>query len=71
MQGLVLEFIEPQEVHLSQLLKPFYISLNGIPPLEYVNYSTQLGFICKLAEGVVNPTVNVSNEGVKEHWSYY
>ncbi|KAK4822133.1 LOW QUALITY PROTEIN: hypothetical protein QYF61_010256 [Mycteria americana] len=39
------------------------VPLNGIPSLRHVNCTTQLGVICKSAEGALNPTVYVIDEG--------
>ena len=38
--------------------------LVGIPSLECVNCTTQLGAICKLPESTLNPTVNVTDVNV-------
>ena len=50
--GLVLH-----EVGMGPPLKPAYISLDGIPSLERVNYTTQLGVVCKLAEDALDPII--------------
>ena len=70
-QDLAFGFVEPHEVLLSQLLKTVKVSLNGIPSLWCVDFTTQLGVIHKFAEGALNPTVDVTDENIKEYQSQY
>ncbi|KAK4811172.1 hypothetical protein QYF61_019803 [Mycteria americana] len=56
-QDLALGFVELQEVPMGPLLKPVQVPLDGIPSLKRINCTTQLGVICKLAEGALSPTV--------------
>ena len=67
-QDLALGFVEPHQVHLDPLLKPVYVALNGIPSLWYVDHTPQLGVISQLVEGALDPTVNVTDEDIKEYW---
>jgi len=69
-QDLALEFVEPHEVHLCPLLslfRSFWMASClldvSTAPLSLVN--------CKLAEGASNPTADVVDENVKEHWFQY
>ena len=41
--------------------------MDGIPSLGYVDCTTQLGVIHRLAEGALNLTVDDSDEDVKNH----
>ncbi|KAK4828346.1 hypothetical protein QYF61_026007 [Mycteria americana] len=50
-QDLALGLTELHEVHMGPLLKPVKVPLDGIPSLKHINCTTQLGVICKLAEG--------------------
>ena len=50
-------------------LKPVKVPLDGIPSLQCVNRTTQLGVIDKLAEGALNPTVHVADKEVKQRQS--
>ncbi|PKU42161.1 hypothetical protein llap_7535 [Limosa lapponica baueri] len=43
--------------------------LNGILSLRCVNYTPQLGVICKLAGGALDPTVYVIDEDIEQYWS--
>ncbi|KAK4823355.1 hypothetical protein QYF61_001703 [Mycteria americana] len=56
-QDLALGLVEPHEVHTGPVLKSVQVPLDGIPSLRCVNRTTQLGVICKLAEGALDPTV--------------
>ncbi|KAK4816309.1 hypothetical protein QYF61_014607 [Mycteria americana] len=58
-QDLALGLVEPHEVHMGPVLKLVQISLEGILSLRRVNCTIQLGVICKLAEGALDPTVSV------------
>ncbi|KAK4829842.1 hypothetical protein QYF61_006852 [Mycteria americana] len=58
-QEPALGLVKPHEVHTRPLLQLVQVPLDGLPSLRYVNCTTQLGVICKLAEGALNPTVYV------------
>lgn len=49
------------------LLKSVHVLLDGIPSFCYINCTTQLTVISKLAEGPLNPTVLVIDTDVEEH----
>ena len=68
MQDFALGFTEPHEVHMGLLLEPVWVFLNGISSLECVDHTTQLDVICKL---VLDLTVDVIDEDIKEYWSQY
>ncbi|KAK4830572.1 hypothetical protein QYF61_011750 [Mycteria americana] len=68
---LALGPVELHEVHMGPPLKPVKVPLDGIPSLQRVNHTTQLGVIGKIAEGALNPTVHVSNKYVKQRRSQY
>ncbi|PKU46894.1 hypothetical protein llap_2788 [Limosa lapponica baueri] len=63
--------LEPHEALTGLLLKLVQVPLDGIPSLQHVNCTTQLGVICKLTEGALNPTVYVFDEDFKQYWSQY
>ncbi|KAK4829762.1 hypothetical protein QYF61_006486 [Mycteria americana] len=70
-QDLALGLFELHEVHTVPPLKPVKVPLDGIPSLQHVDRTTQLGVIGKLAEGALNPTVHVTNKDVKQRWSQH
>jgi len=64
-QHLALGLVELHEVHTGPLLKLIQFLLDGIPALQNVDHTTQLGVIYKLAEGALDPTVYVIEEDIK------
>ena len=52
--------VELHEVGMGPLLKPVQVPLDGFPSFQYINCTTQLGAICKLAEGALDK-VNVND----------
>ncbi|KAK4828118.1 hypothetical protein QYF61_023916 [Mycteria americana] len=70
-QDLALGLVEPHEVHMGPLFKLVQVPLDGIPSLGHVNHTIQLGVVCKLAEGALDPTVYVIDEDIKQYWSQY
>ncbi|KAK4827889.1 hypothetical protein QYF61_022312 [Mycteria americana] len=63
--------VELHEVRMRPPLKPVKVPLDGIPSIQRVNRTTQLGVVSKLAEGALNSTVHVTNKGVKQRRSQY
>jgi len=53
-QDLALGLVEPHEVHTGPFLKFVQVPLDGIPSFWCVNCTTQLGVICKVAEGALD-----------------
>jgi len=70
MKDLALGLAEPHEVHTGPLLELVQVPLGGIPPFLCVNYTTQLGVICKLADGALDPTKSLMKM-LKQHRSQY
>ena len=62
MQDPALGLFEPHEAHTGPLSKLVQVPLDGMRSLRYVDRIIQLGMICRLAEGVVDPTVCVTDE---------
>ena len=67
-QDLTLGFAELHEVHLGPLLKPVWVSLDGISHLGHVNSTTQFGVICKLAEGALRCWKVALQKGIWAFW---
>jgi len=55
-QHLAFGIIGLYEVHVNPLLKPVKFPLGGIPSVQYISCTAQLGVILRLAEGVLTPT---------------
>jgi len=54
---------------VGSFLEPVQLPLDGIPSFCCTNCTAQLGAVCKLAEGALNPTAHVIDKDVKERWS--
>ncbi|KAK4806791.1 hypothetical protein QYF61_005587 [Mycteria americana] len=70
-QDPALGLVEPHEVHTGPLLQLVQVPLDDIPSFWHVNCTTQLGVICRLAEGALDLSVNVIDENIEQHWSQY
>ncbi|KAK4822214.1 hypothetical protein QYF61_011855 [Mycteria americana] len=69
-QDLALGLVEPHEVHMGPLFKFVQVILDGILSLRHVNHTRsttppQLGVVCKLTEGALDPTVYVIEADIK------
>jgi len=71
MQDLARGLVKPHEVHTHLLLQLVQVPLDVIPSFWCANCITQLGVICKLAEGALDLTVYVIAEDIKQYWSQY
>ena len=56
---LVLGLAKLCEVHVGPPLKPVQVPLDGIPFLQCVHCTTQLGVVCKPAEGALDPSMSL------------
>ncbi|KAK4826357.1 hypothetical protein QYF61_007951 [Mycteria americana] len=70
-QDPVVVLAEPHEVHMGPLLQLVQVPLDDFLSFWHVNRTTQLGVICKCAEGALDPTVYIIAENIKQHWSQY
>uniref|UniRef100_A0A8B9FQJ3 Inositol hexakisphosphate and diphosphoinositol-pentakisphosphate kinase n=1 Tax=Amazona collaria TaxID=241587 RepID=A0A8B9FQJ3_9PSIT len=58
--------VKLHQVGISPPHKRVKVPLDGIPSLQCINRTTQLGLIGKLAEGALNPTVHVTHKDPPE-----
>ncbi|GAB0179470.1 cAMP-dependent protein kinase inhibitor alpha [Grus japonensis] len=56
-QDLALDLVELHEIRMGLRLNAVKVPLDGIPSLQRVDHTTQLGVIGKLADGALDPTV--------------
>ncbi|GAB0208383.1 cAMP-dependent protein kinase inhibitor alpha [Grus japonensis] len=70
-QDLALGLVELHAVLMASPLQPVKVPLDGIPSLQHVDHTTQLGVVSKLAEGALDPTVHVANKDIKQCRSQY
>ncbi|GAB0192530.1 hypothetical protein GRJ2_001718300 [Grus japonensis] len=52
-------------------LQPVKVLLDGIPSLQSIDHTTQLGVVSNLAEGALDPAVHIADKDVKQCQSQY
>lgn len=65
MQNFALVRIELHEVCTDSPFKPVHFTLDGSTLLQCISCTTQLGFLGKLAESALSPTVHVADKDIK------
>ncbi|KAK4823866.1 hypothetical protein QYF61_007622 [Mycteria americana] len=55
-------FVEPHTIGLGPSIQP------SLPTLKQINTPTQLGVICKLTEGALDPLIQVIDKDIKQNW---
>ena len=65
------EVVELHPTGLSLSIQSVQIPLQGLPTPMQSNTSTQLGVICRLTEGALNPLVQVINKDIKQNMPLY
>jgi len=59
---------EPRTVGLGSLIQPCADPSAELPTLEQINTPTQLGVVCKLTAGALNPLIQIIDKDVKQDW---
>ncbi|KAK4814531.1 hypothetical protein QYF61_022020 [Mycteria americana] len=67
-QDLALGLVKPHTIDLGPLIQPVQVPLQSLPPLKQINTPTQLGVICKLTEGALDPLVQIIDKDIKQNW---
>ena len=65
-QNLALSLVEPHTVSFGPLIQFVQIPLQSLPTLKQIDTPTQLGVICKLSEGALNPLIQIVDKDVKQ-----
>ncbi|KAK4824033.1 hypothetical protein QYF61_009624 [Mycteria americana] len=63
-QDLALSFVEPHTTGPRPSIQP----VQSLPTLKQINTPAQLGVICRLTEGALNPFVQIIDKDVKQNW---
>ncbi|KAK4829094.1 hypothetical protein QYF61_002045 [Mycteria americana] len=63
-QDPALSLVEPHTIDLGPSIQP----VQSLPTLKQINTPTQLGVICKLAEGALDPFVQITDKDIKQNW---
>ncbi|KAK4820888.1 hypothetical protein QYF61_007935 [Mycteria americana] len=67
-QDLALNLVEPHTIGLGPSIQPVQVPLQSLPPLKQINTPTQLGVICKLTEGALDPFIQIIDKDIKQNW---
>ncbi|KAK4826890.1 LOW QUALITY PROTEIN: hypothetical protein QYF61_012078, partial [Mycteria americana] len=67
-QDLALGLVEPHTTGPILLMQPVQVPLQSLPPLKQINTPTQLGVICKLTEGALDPFIQIIDKDIKQDW---
>ncbi|KAK4816506.1 hypothetical protein QYF61_017467 [Mycteria americana] len=67
-QDLALGLVEPRTTGPSPLIQPVQIPLQSLPTIKQINTPAQLGVVCKLTEGALDPFVQIIDKDVKQNW---
>ncbi|KAK4827946.1 hypothetical protein QYF61_022561 [Mycteria americana] len=70
-QDLALGLVEPHTIGLSPWIQPVQVPLQSLPTLKQINPPAQLGVICKLTEGALDPLVQIIDKDIKQNWPQY
>ncbi|KAK4821623.1 hypothetical protein QYF61_026057 [Mycteria americana] len=69
-QDLALGLVEPHTIGLGPSIQPVQVPLQSLPTLQQINTPTQLGVICKLTEGALDPFVQIIDKDIKQDWPH-
>ncbi|KAK4810025.1 LOW QUALITY PROTEIN: hypothetical protein QYF61_005088 [Mycteria americana] len=67
-QDLALSLVEPHTTGPSPSIQPVQVPLQSLPTLKQINTPTQLGVVCKLTEGALDPFVQIIDKDIKQNW---
>ncbi|KAK4819924.1 hypothetical protein QYF61_015299 [Mycteria americana] len=67
-QDLALGLVKPHTIGPSPLIQPDQVPLQTLPTLKQINTPTQLGVICKLTEGALDPFIQIIDKDIKQNW---
>ncbi|KAK4830585.1 hypothetical protein QYF61_011820 [Mycteria americana] len=67
-QDLALGLVKPHTIVLGPSIQPVQVPLQSLHPLKQINTPTQLGVICKLTEGALDPFVQIIDKDIKQNW---
>ncbi|KAK4821986.1 hypothetical protein QYF61_006234 [Mycteria americana] len=67
-QDLALGLVKPHTIDPSPSIQPVQVPLQSLSTLQQIDTPTQLGVICKLTEGALDPFVQIIDKEVKQNW---
>ncbi|KAK4822886.1 hypothetical protein QYF61_021105 [Mycteria americana] len=66
LHGVAVAQVQDPTIGLGPSIQPVQVPLQSLPPLKQIN--TQLGVVCKLTEGALDPFVQIIDKDIKENW---
>ncbi|GAB0181768.1 hypothetical protein GRJ2_000642100 [Grus japonensis] len=66
-QDPALSLVEPHTIGLTPSIQPVQVPLQTLPTLKQINTPAQLGAICKLTEGALDPLVQIIDKDIEEN----
>jgi len=66
-QSPALGLVEPHTVGLGPSIQSVQIPLQSLSTLNQIDTSAQLGVVCRLTEGALNPLVHITDKGSKQN----
>ncbi|KAK4813146.1 hypothetical protein QYF61_013111 [Mycteria americana] len=70
-QDPALSLVEPHTIGLGPSIQPVQVPLQSLPTLKQINTPAQLGVVCKLTEGALDPFVQTIDKDIKQDWPQY
>ncbi|KAK4817737.1 hypothetical protein QYF61_026537 [Mycteria americana] len=67
-QDPALGLVKPHTTDLGPSIQPVQVPLQSLPTLQQINTPTQLGVICKLTEGALDPLIQTIDKDIKQNW---
>ncbi|KAK4814102.1 hypothetical protein QYF61_008197 [Mycteria americana] len=67
-QDLALGLVKPHTIGLGPCIQPVQIPLQSLPTLKQIDTAAQFGVVCKLAEGTLNPLIQIIDKDIKQDW---
>ncbi|KAK4831521.1 hypothetical protein QYF61_018123 [Mycteria americana] len=67
-QDPALGLVEPHTTDLGPSIQPVQVPLQSLPTLQQINTPAQLGVICKLTEGALDPFIQFIDKDIKQDW---
>ncbi|KAK4817461.1 LOW QUALITY PROTEIN: hypothetical protein QYF61_015616 [Mycteria americana] len=67
-QDPALGLVKPHTIGPSPSIQPVQVPLQSLPTLQQINTPAQLGVICKLTEGALDPFIQIIDKDVKQNW---
>ncbi|KAK4811398.1 hypothetical protein QYF61_003397 [Mycteria americana] len=67
-QDPVLSLVDSHTIDLSPLIQPVQVPLQSLPTPQQINTPAQLGVVCKVTEGALNPFIQIIDKDIKQDW---